>query len=234
MPLTVKPYAELKQCFEEKLLSYLKTRSPNGDIKALDKPRYGQVRFLQIYLEQLDRYTLKDTSSSKQLEVKARILTGVLYLIHDQIREEYVLLSSRYSALLRLLDETLGITNTTDFDEQIQVQLIDNALKFLKVLLCSEGDVKKPFLSQHPFSSLVEFDLPKFCRRAVEFKNEVELQYFDKQFAVKTASTDAKPATSVFAGISSFFGMTLADTSVSHGVPSSQTALSPTASSNSH
>ena len=181
-------------------------------IEGLKEPRRQQAQFLYKVIERLKDY--KPEKMADKLDklplLKAKILTGCLYIIWDEILESYTWSPPTNSDLFTILSEVIGIKSAEEIDLHSKHELMSLAENFLRNQIAVEADFTKGFRPDQPFK-YPGFLWTPIITRIIRIKG-------DAAIAESTAAEEAylkaqqpllplaEPASlSVFGSLASFF-----------------------------
>lgn len=182
-------YPEMKSAFRTKIVEVLLRKHKVRTVDELEDERRSQVQFLEKVIAQLDELkTVKMEKSEDSQLNKARILTGCMYVIHDEIRESYekALIPrdpNTWSQLYPILQEVMGIQLTNKLDSLSKRIMLSDAEKFMVGQVCQEGSLVKELFPDHPFSQVRDFDTLKFLLRLGRIREEATSACWEEKFA---------------------------------------------------
>lgn len=177
MGFTVKSYEGLKSQYAEEIVAF-RGHHKVTTVDKLKEPRRGQVQFLNEVITQLD-------SSSKDVNEKARILTGIMLMIRAQIAGTYSWRSPSNSFLAESLVKIVGITDENAMDKNSEARLVNAAQKFYASKLYENGDTTHPLLEENCFSHIKGFDQGAFWKLGVSMEAQAQDAVFIESDAAR-------------------------------------------------
>lgn len=230
---TFNDYSQMKLDFASQIKGILVHK---GLTRVEELERRQQVQFVQRLIAQLDDYKPKVDKSDEAPNLRAKILTGCMYVISDEINQTYTgsflpLLQATRSEVYSALQVAMGITPSNKLEALCKRNMLDLSEFFIVSLIHHDGKLGKDLRLDHPFVDVADFNLESFLLRLVKLKADASTDLIHEQFAkfVATKEQTKQPATeSVRSTLLSTFWKSSAQPSadISSSVESSTSASS--------
>lgn len=209
MGYQVRAFDDLKTSFHQEATTFighhrLSKEIKDGDIvpavQKLPANRLGQVRLLQLAMEDLSRQV--DSAADNRLEVaakNARIFSGLLYLAERSI-STYI-----KSELQEGLNRVMGITTTNTLDPATMVELVSDAMSYMeKHLFAEKNQLKEEHLFIEVDKSEAEYKTSKLwvegskiIQKGQEEVHHIAQKTRDEIIVKRAAAHKPKPASGV-------------------------------------
>ena len=189
-------YTQMKQDFQSQIKKLLivnnKYKVENFKVEDLEEPRRHQVLFLEKCIVLLEEYKPKDKPDD--IALKAKILTGCMYVIYDEIKSTYRLTDPLlHSGLYGGLQVTMGITLSNTLDWLSQRSILDLLDQFMIHYIHVDGKLRNDLRTNHPFANISNFDLNSFSERVIDLRADACKELKNEQHAkLKIAEEQAK------------------------------------------
>ncbi|AHE68085.1 hypothetical protein [Legionella oakridgensis] len=203
MSFTFRTYDELKARFAENI-TFLCGYHRAESVENLPPLRRSQIQFLQETITALDTDRTEITP-----EIKAKILSGAMLVIHNEIEESYRYSDPTQSVLYQKLTETLGISAENSMQAEDRCDSVGKIMKFLHRTVFIGGkseaglNIEHPYLKDRPRLAEVwkrGADMIAAASKEMLTRNLAELTAREAREAeeAQAAETAAKGRTSLF------------------------------------
>lgn len=163
----VQPFEQMKNDFTTKLQEVVLRRHKVDAVDKLESPRCQQVQFLEIVIQQLNLYVPEGGEPADI--IKARILTGVMFVLRDEISKDYKYTDPTNSTLYTVLTEVMNLTEDNVMDDLTSRRYMEVAERFLVHTIYTEGKLGKDLRAEHVFSKIQGFNTQDGCCRLLDF-----------------------------------------------------------------
>lgn len=163
----VQPYEKMKNDFTTKLREVVLRRHGVEAVEQLPTPRCQQVQFLEIVIGQLNIYVPEGSEPAEV--VKAKILTGVMFVLCDEISKDYKYTDPTNSTLFTVLKEVMNLTDENAMDQLTSRRLMEVAERFLVHALYIEGKLGKELRVENVFTKVQGFNVQDGYSRLLDF-----------------------------------------------------------------
>lgn len=169
-------YEQMKNDFTTKLREVVLRRHEVGSVEKLPEPRRQQVQFLEVVIDLLKLYKPEGPPEAPEL-LKAKILTGIMLILCDEISHDYKYTDPTNSTLFTVLKEVMNLSGENPMDNLTERRLMEVAEKFLVNAIYIEGKLGKDLRPDHPFTKIQGFNLLDFYSRLLKIKYDASLVY---------------------------------------------------------
>src|SRR3990167_1193289 len=180
-------YTQMKQDFQSQVKKLLavndKIKVGKTKVEDLEEPRRHQVLFLEQCRALLENYTPKDKSEDVSIN-RAKVITGAMYVIYDEILETYRLRDPLYhSGLYAGLQVAMGITTANPMDAFSQRNMLELLDQFMIFNIHVGSKLRNDLRLDHPFAAIPNFDLNSFSQRLINLRAAACSKLKDEQHA---------------------------------------------------
>lgn len=173
----VQPYEQMKNDFTTKLREVVLRRHGVDAVEQLPTPRCQQVQFLEIVIGQLNIYVPEGSEPADV--VKAKILTGVMFVLRDEILKDYKYTNATNSTLFTVLEEVMNLTDENPMDQLTRRRLMEVAERFLVHAVYIEGKLGKELRAENVFTKVQGFNVQDGYSRLLDFYSRLLQIKFD-------------------------------------------------------
>ncbi|WP_165474763.1 hypothetical protein [Legionella nagasakiensis] len=145
MSFTFRSYDELKARFAENI-TFLCGYHRADSVENLPPLRRSQIQFLQETITALDADATEMTP-----EIKAKIVSGAMLVIHNEIEESYRYSDPTQSVLYQKLTETMGISMENSMQAEDRCDCVGKVMKFLHRTIFVGGKSETGLNIEHPY-----------------------------------------------------------------------------------
>ena len=205
----IKSYDDMKAQFSIKIEEVLLRAHRVKTVEELPEPRRGQVQFINRFIKQLDEYKPEKMEKVDHvLALKAKILTGCLYVMYDLIKLSYEksVLNTLFkvsdptsSGLFTILPEVMGMNMTNVLDLNTKRSMMEQTERFFCSQLCLDANLTREIKLDHPFVSVVYlspsttgFNLAEFVNHTIEIREMAGKDSWREKFSLDKAQQQAR------------------------------------------